>query len=113
MAQKALAKDSIIKLQQFQGKFIRVKFQGGREITGVLKSADMYLNMILDDAIESIRDANDPYLITSEKRKLGLLIVRGNLVTCCYPMDGTHDIDNPFLSVLEDQEEEEVGLTEN
>lgn len=40
MANRIFSKDSIIKLEDLKQKFIRVKFQGGRELTGVLKNYD-------------------------------------------------------------------------
>lgn len=43
---------------------MRVKFLGGREITGVLKSSDHFLNMILDDSLEALRSQEDPYILT-------------------------------------------------
>ncbi|KAL4490420.1 hypothetical protein ABPG72_002630 [Tetrahymena utriculariae] len=95
------SKESIINLSQYIGKDIRVKFQGGREVTGVLKSFDNQLNMILDDCIETIRDKSDPYLMTDQKRKLNLVVVRGTLVSTIFPMSGTEIIENPFLSMEE------------
>ncbi|KAL4483188.1 hypothetical protein ABPG74_019214 [Tetrahymena malaccensis] len=95
------SKESIINLSQYVGKDIRVKFQGGREVTGVLKSFDNQLNMILDDCVETIRDKNDPYLMTDQKRKLNLVVVRGTLVSTIFPMSGTEIIENPFLNMEE------------
>lgn len=37
------------------GHNIRVKFQGGREVTGILKGFDKLLNLVLDETIEYIR----------------------------------------------------------
>jgi small nuclear ribonucleoprotein (snRNP)-like protein len=34
---------------------IRVKFQGGREVTGILKGFDKLLNLVLDETIEYMR----------------------------------------------------------
>ena len=34
---------------------IRVKFQGGREVTGILKGFDKLLNLVLDETIEFMR----------------------------------------------------------
>lgn len=51
MAQLGLSiripKESLIKLADLQGKAIVVKFNGGRELLGKLKSWDKSMNLIL------------------------------------------------------------------
>ena len=53
--QQPFQKESIINLQNFQEKDVRIKFLGGREIQGVLKGYDTSLNMVLDGCIEFLR----------------------------------------------------------
>jgi U6 snRNA-associated Sm-like protein LSm7 len=48
-------RESIIKLQSWVNLDIKVRFSGGRQITGVLKGFDTANNMIVDDTIEYIR----------------------------------------------------------
>jgi small nuclear ribonucleoprotein (snRNP)-like protein len=48
-------KESIINLQNYLEKSVRVKFNGGREITGILKGYDNALNMVLDECNEYLR----------------------------------------------------------
>lgn len=45
----------MIELAPYVDKKIRVKFVGGREVTGILKGADPICNMVLDDAVEILR----------------------------------------------------------
>ncbi len=82
---------SIIKLSGWVDKEVRVRFVGGRTITGTLKGSDNANNMIVDDTIEYLRgnitrknrynlDPDDPYKITDKKRELGLIFVKGSLV---------------------------------
>lgn len=55
-------KESIINLQCYLEKEVRVKFNGGREITGILKGYDNSLNMVLDgcnEFLRGIRPKND------------------------------------------------------
>jgi U6 snRNA-associated Sm-like protein LSm7 len=59
---------------------IRVKFVGGREVVGVLKGADPVCNLVLDEAVECVRDGVDPYKLSGETRELGILIARGPTV---------------------------------
>lgn len=64
----------MIRLEKFKGKKLVVRFQGGRELTGVLMSYDAGLNLIFSDAVEK-KSSN-----CREERKLGVAIVRGALV---------------------------------
>jgi U6 snRNA-associated Sm-like protein LSm7 len=89
---------SVIDLEKYVEKRIRVKFNGGREISGVLMSFDQIPNLVLDESEEYIRDENDPYITNTElpPRKLGLLMARGSSIISITPEDGYFDIDNPF-----------------
>ena len=72
-------------------------------VTGLLKGYDQLVNLVLDDATETLRDPSDPYKLTEQTRKLGLVVCRGPGVMLISPLDGTEEIANPFA-----QEEEEV-----
>jgi len=90
-------KQSILDLQKFLDKQIRVKFSGGRECSGVLKGFDPLLNIVLDNCIEYLRDPDDPYKLTEDTRGLGLVVCRGTSVVLCCPVDGMEAISNPFV----------------
>ena len=66
--QKKATKESIIDLAPYIDKRIRVKFVGGREVVGILKGADPVCNLVLDETIEYLRDAKDPYNLTEETK---------------------------------------------
>lgn len=54
----------IIKLNSWVDKNVRVRFVGGRQVTGTLQSCDNVNNMILDNTIENIRGIlllSEPY----------------------------------------------------
>ncbi|XP_041879174.1 U6 snRNA-associated Sm-like protein LSm7 isoform X1 [Corvus kubaryi] len=53
-------KESILDLSKYIDKTIRVKFQGGREASGVLKGFDPLLNLVLDGTIEYMRGETPP-----------------------------------------------------
>lgn len=91
---------------QYKEQRLRVKFAGGREVVGVLKSFDGLQNIVLDDAVEFLRDPADANTVTEATRYLGLLVVRGTATTILGPEDGLHSIANPFLG------EEEEGAAE-
>jgi len=93
----AAKKESILDLNKYIDKNVNVKFNGGREATGILKGWDPLVNLVLDEAIEHIRDPEDPYIITNETRKLGLVVCRGSAVMLISPLEGTEEISNPFI----------------
>ena len=52
---QSFQRESLIKLQSWVDKEIRVRFSGGRQITGVLRGYDNSNNMIVDDTVEYVR----------------------------------------------------------
>ncbi|KAK1943496.1 Sm-like protein LSM7 [Phytophthora citrophthora] len=90
-------KDPILDLAKYIDQEVRVKFHGGREVTGTLKGYDQLVNLVLDDCVEFLRDPKDEYRITDETRKVGLVVCRGTSVMLVSPVDGTAEIPNPFL----------------
>ncbi|KAH8047624.1 hypothetical protein JL720_16045 [Aureococcus anophagefferens] len=53
-----MASKSIIDLEKCIDKEVRVKFQGGREVRGVLKGFDQLVNIVLDNCVESMHGAS-------------------------------------------------------
>ncbi|VDP03394.1 unnamed protein product [Soboliphyme baturini] len=90
-------KESVIDLSKYIDKKIRVKFQGGREASGILKGFDALLNLVLDNTVEYLRDPDDPYKLTNDTRNLGLIVARGTTVMVVSPTDGLEQIANPFV----------------
>ena len=88
-------KDPILDLAKYIDQEVRVKFHGGREVTGTLKGYDQLVNLVLDDCIEFVRDPSDEYRITDETRQVGLVVCRGTSVMLVSPMEGTTEIPNP------------------
>ncbi|XP_022099828.1 U6 snRNA-associated Sm-like protein LSm7 [Acanthaster planci] len=95
--QEKKKKESILDLSKYIDKPTRVKFQGGREVTGILKGFDPLLNLVLDGTTEFQRDPDDPYKITEDTRDLGLVVCRGTSLVLICPEDGMEQIANPFL----------------
>ncbi|GBC04486.1 hypothetical protein RclHR1_00570042 [Rhizophagus clarus] len=89
-------KESILDLSKYMDKKIRVKFNGGREVIGSLKGHDLLLNLVLDDTEEFLRDPEDNRLL-NDTRSLGLIVCRGPAVILISPVEGTEEIDNPFV----------------
>ncbi|GAB5591201.1 U6 snRNP-associated protein Lsm7 [Umbelopsis nana] len=97
VGQEKPKKESILDLSKYQDKEIRVKFSGGREVIGTLKGYDPLLNLVLDNTTEHIKDLEtDQY--TSKTRSLGLSVLRGTAIILISPVDGSEEIENPFLA---------------
>jgi len=91
-------KRDILQLEKWIDNKIRVKFAGGRELTGTLKGFDPLLNLVLDDVEEVLRDPQtlQPYQ-PQKTRVLGLAVVRGTSIMAVNPLQGFEEISNPFL----------------
>eukprot|EP00941_MAST-03F_sp_MAST-3F-sp1_P003529 g3529.t1 len=90
-------KQSILNLGKHIDKAVRVKFQGGREVSGLLKGFDQLVNLVLDDCVEYLRDPEDSDRVTDKTRKIGLCVCRGTAVMTICPVEGMEEISNPFL----------------
>jgi len=87
----------LLDLNKYLGQEIKVKFSGGREVSGTLKGYDQLLNLVLDQSQEWLRDPFDPHQITDSRRSLGLVVCRGTAVVLISPLAGTEEIANPFV----------------
>ncbi|KAI0351593.1 U6 snRNA-associated Sm-like protein LSm7 [Trametes cingulata] len=87
-------REAILDLAKYVNERIRVKFTGGREVTGVLKGYDQLLNLVLDEVQENLQSPDGQ----SSTRNLGLVVLRGPTITLLSPVDGFEEIANPFLA---------------
>jgi len=85
-------REAILDLSKYVNERIRVKFTGGREVTGILKGYDQLLNLVLDEVQEEVQE---PEL---HIRSLGLTVLRGPTITLLSPVDGLEEIANPFIA---------------
>ena len=76
-----ISRDSIIKLDHFLDKEILINFAGGRVVEGKLKGFDHLNNLVVDQAVEHLRQKNDKYSTSGKKRELGFMFVRGTSVS--------------------------------
>jgi len=86
-------REAILDLSRYTNERIRVKFTGGREVTGVLKGFDQLLNLVLDDVQEIFQTESE-----QTTRSLGLVVLRGPTITLLSPVDGHEEIANPFMA---------------
>jgi len=71
-------------------------------VTGSLKGFDLLVNLVIDDTQEFVRDL-DTMQLTNQTRELGLVVCRGPVVTLISPLDGSKEIENPFLHHGDDE----------
>ncbi|XP_059070032.1 sm-like protein LSM7 [Cryptomeria japonica] len=64
---------------------------------GTLKCYNQLLNLVLDEAVEFLRDQDDPLKTSDQMTPLGLIVCRGTAVMLVAPTDGTDEIANPFV----------------
>ncbi|RMY51200.1 hypothetical protein D0863_14658 [Hortaea werneckii] len=109
-------KENILNLDKYMDKEITVKFNGGREVTGTLKGYDQLMNLVLDSVTEitrgryqstpSWRMRTNSYTDdegNTSSRNLGLLVARGTLLVLISPVDGSEEIENPFVQAEDDE----------
>jgi len=85
-------REAILDLSKYVNEKIRVKFTGGREVTGILKGYDQLLNLVLDEVEEEASESSP------NPRHLGLVVLRGPTITILSPVDGSEEIANPFMA---------------
>ncbi|RXI05439.1 hypothetical protein DVH24_006696 [Malus domestica] len=76
-------KETVLDLAKFVDKGVQVKLTGGRQVTGTLKGYDQLLNLVLDEAVEFLRDSDDPLKTTDQTRRLGLIVCILLVYLCC------------------------------
>lgn len=50
-----MSKVSQPELKRFLDKYVSVNIQGGRKVKGTLRGYDLFLNLVIDNAVEHIR----------------------------------------------------------
>ncbi|KAK0318837.1 U6 snRNP-associated protein Lsm7 [Friedmanniomyces endolithicus] len=97
-------KENILDLTKYMDKEIMVKFTGVEKVrwnplTGMLKGYDQLMNLVLDNVKEVTRDDEG----NTSSRSLGLLVARGTLLVLISPVDGSEEIENPFVQADDDE----------
>lgn len=97
----AARRPPVLDLNRLVDKAVTVKMYGGRQVAGTLKGFDQLMNMVLDEAVETLRDPHDIHRLTADTRALGLVVCRGTSVMTIFASDGTVEIENPFAADAE------------
>ncbi|TRY74825.1 hypothetical protein TCAL_04537 [Tigriopus californicus] len=59
-------------LKKFMDKRISLKLNGGRNVEGVLRGFDPFMNLVLDDSVEQAK--------SGDRKNIGMVVIRGNSV---------------------------------
>jgi len=59
-------------LKKLMDKRLAMKLNGGRQINGILRGFDPFMNIVLDDTIEDVKDGS--------KNNIGMVVIRGNSI---------------------------------
>jgi len=59
-------------LKKYMEKRLFVQLNGNRKVLGILRGYDVFLNIVLDDAVEEKPGG--------ERERLGMVVIRGNSV---------------------------------
>ena len=97
-------KESLIRLKELENKEIVVKFNGGREIWGQLRSWDKSMNLSMSATTE-VLEVQGKEEVT---RNLGAVIVKGSQIHSISLKDGYTIIDNPFEGDEEGEEQPQI-----
>jgi small nuclear ribonucleoprotein G len=54
--------------------FVSVKLNGSRQVSGVLRGFDQFMNLVLEDTVEITGTAE------TDRQKIGMVVLRGNSV---------------------------------
>ncbi|KAK9240581.1 hypothetical protein V1525DRAFT_395386 [Lipomyces kononenkoae] len=67
-----MSKPSTPELKKYMDKRLFVQLNGSRKVIGVLRGYDVFLNLVLDDAVEEKAGG--------ERIRIGTIVIRGNSV---------------------------------
>ena len=67
-------------LKKFMDKEIAISLNGNRQVKGVLRGFDHFMNVVLDQAVE-VRSDNEDF------QDLGMVVIRGNSVVSFEPKE--------------------------
>ncbi|PHH87455.1 hypothetical protein CDD83_8847 [Cordyceps sp. RAO-2017] len=66
-------------LKKYLDKRLFVQLNGSRKVTGLLRGYDVFLNIVLDEAVEET--------VSGSKTPLGMVVIRGNSVVMLEAME--------------------------
>jgi len=66
-------------LKKFMDKKLALQINGGRQLSGILRGYDPFMNLVIDEAIEKKK--------TGEQQQIGMVVIRGNSIIMLEALD--------------------------
>ncbi|EFA09436.1 probable small nuclear ribonucleoprotein G [Tribolium castaneum] len=66
-------------LKKFMDKKLCLKLNGGRQVVGILRGFDPFMNLVVDESVEECRDG--------KKNNIGMVVIRGNSIVMLEALD--------------------------
>merc|ERR1711962_851437 len=66
-------------LKKFMDKKLSLQINGGRQLSGILRGYDPFMNLVIDEAIEKKK--------TGEQQQIGMVVIRGNSIIMLEALD--------------------------
>jgi len=67
-----MSKTNPPELKKYMDKKLNLRLNGNRQVTGVLRGFDPFMNLVMDEAFESSN--------AQQKNAIGMVVIRGNSV---------------------------------
>ena len=68
-----MSKTAPPELKKYMDRKLSLKLNGNRQVTGILRGFDPFMNLVMDDCVELVN--------TNSHNSIGMVVVRGNSVT--------------------------------
>ncbi|KAI6187358.1 Small nuclear ribonucleoprotein G [Aphelenchoides besseyi] len=65
-------------LKKYMDKQMVFKLNGNRQVSGILRGFDPFMNIVVEDTVETTKDGD---------RQIGLVVIRGNSVVIMEPRE--------------------------
>ena len=68
-----MSKTAPPELKKYMDRKLSLRLNGNRQVTGILRGFDPFMNLVMDDCVEVVN--------TNTRNNIGMVVVRGNSVT--------------------------------
>merc|ERR1712126_508705 len=66
-------------LKKFMDKRLALQINGGRQLSGILRGYDPFMNLVIDEAIEKKK--------SGDQQSIGMVVIRGNSIIMLEALD--------------------------
>ena len=67
-----MSKTAPPELKKYMDRKLSLKLNGNRQVTGILRGFDPFMNLVMDDTVEVVN--------TNTRNQIGMVVIRGNSV---------------------------------